>query len=641
MNELPSPPAPEFELDLVRYELRVGGTPTHLERQPMQLLTLLVRAKGGLVTREAIEKELWGEGVYVDAERGINNAVRKIRAALRDSVDEPRVLETVVGMGYRLIAPIRLIEAPEPAQAGDKHADGAAREAGAEASPTGPALSASATRRPLGMVAALIAFLLVAAVVLAFDAGNIRSRLFGPSRGTIRSLAVLPLRNLSESPAQDFFAAGLTDELTATVARLGTMRVVSATTALQYGGSQRPLPQVARELNVEAVLEGSVVSSGNKVRVTVQLIDARTDVHLWAQTYERDRGEILEIQDSIAQDIARQLNARLGPGQKQTVGGHERIDPAAYEAYLRGRNELGKQRGDALLKGAQFFQQAIDAEPLYAPAYAGLADSYSLLANYAVLPPREAFPRAAAAAAKALELDPASPEAHTALAFVKHHYDWDWSGAETEYRRALELNPSSSIAHLRYSEYLSNIARHDDALREIRLAHDLAPLSLVISSNVARVLYHARRYDEAIVELQRVLALDPDRAFTRIFLATSLEEKGSCAEALEEFRKFGALIRNPNTSGMAHADASCGKLAEARRILADLEQPSDNGMADWMWIAGVHARLGEKDMAFQWLEKAYQNRDFFLTFVKVHPYMDPLRPDARFDAFLNRMNFPK
>lgn len=636
MNQVTSPQPPELELDLVRYELRVGGIPTHLERQPMELLTLLARANGGLVTREAIEKALWGEGVYVDAERGINNAIRKIRAALRDSSEEPRVLETVVGMGYRLIAPIRLIEPPAIQKEADTVPASTDRKPASEAAPA----AGAAPRRGLRIAAVAVALLLLAALALAFDAGNLRSRLFGARLSSVHSLAVLPLRNLSESPAQDFFAAGLTDEITANVARLGSLRVVSATTALQYSGAQRSLPQVARELNVEAVLEGSVVTSGNKVRVTVQLIDARTDAHLWSQTYERDRGEILEIQDSISQEIARQLNAHLGPGQTAAGGAHERIDPAAYEAYLRGRNELGKQRVDALLKGAQFFQQAIDSEPLYAPAYAGLAESYSLLANYSVMVPSEAFPRAAAAAARALEIDPGSPEAHTALAFVKHHYDWDWAGAEKEYRRALELNPSSALTRLRYAEYLSNLARHDDAVREIHQAHDLAPLSLVISANVGRVLYHARRYDEAISELESVLALDPDRAFARIFLAESYEEKGKCPEALEQFHKFGEAIHNFDTAAAARADAACGNLAEARRIVAKIEQDPDYRLYNSMWIASIYARLGQKDRAFQWLDRAYQNHDYFLSFLKVHPYMDPLRTDPRFDALLKRLNFP-
>jgi len=254
--------------------------------------------------------------------------------------------------------------------------------------------------------------------------------------------------------------------------------------------------------------------------------------------------------------------------------------------------------------------------------------------------PSEAFPRAAAAAARALEIDPGSPEAHTALAFVKHHYDWDWAGAEKEYRRALELNPSSALTRLRYAEYLSNLARHDDAVREIRQAHDLAPLSLVISANVGRVLYHARRYDEAISELESVLALDPDRAFARIFLAESYEEKGKCPEALEQFHKFGEAIHNFDTAAAARADAACGNLAEARRIVAKIEQDPDYRLYNSMWIASIYARLGQKDRAFQWLDRAYQNHDYFLSFLKVHPYMDPLRTDPRFDALLKRLNFP-
>ncbi|HUK54778.1 MAG TPA: hypothetical protein VL099_15945, partial [Candidatus Binatia bacterium] len=273
----------------------------------------------------------------------------------------------------------------------------------------------------------------------------------------------------------------------------------------------------------------------------------------------------------------------------------------------------------------------------YAPAYAGLADAYSLLANYSVLAPREAFPRASAAARKALELDPSSAEAHTALAYVKHHYDWDWPGAEAEFRRSLELNSNNPITHLRYAEYLSTAGRHDEAIREVRLAHDLSPLSLVISSNIARLLYLARRYDQAITEAQQILTVNPNRGYTRIHLAFSYEEKGDCAAALMEMKQAVVQIGRGDGPGLAHIYAKCGQPAQARQILAELEQPSSDGVQDRFWIAGVHAQLGEKDQAFQWLDKAYEEHDFFLVFANVSQYMDPLRADPRFEKMLAKI----
>jgi tetratricopeptide (TPR) repeat protein len=377
------------------------------------------------------------------------------------------------------------------------------------------------------------------------------------------------------------------------------------------------------------------VRSGNRVRISAQLIDARTDTHLWAQSYEREFGEVLEVQDTIASDIAGQLKATLTTGAAPR---HVSIDPDAYDAYLRGRNEQGKQRGSAMLSAVRDFEKAIDLEPRYAPAFAGLADSYSLLANYGVLMPSVAFARAEAAARKALELDAASAEAHTALAYVLHHYDWDWSGAESEYRRSLQINPQSPTTHLRYAEYLSTMGRHAEAISEIRLAQSAAPLSRVIGSNVGQLLYYARRNEEAIAELQQLLTLDPERAYARIYLAMAYEAEGDCTRALAEMTRANAQFGGGPGPGLAHVYARCGQRDEARHMLTPLEQPPKSGVYDWVWIAAIHAQLGERDQAFLWLERAYEARDFFLPFCRVMPYMDPLRSDPRFDGLLKKMD---
>ncbi|HTS61646.1 MAG TPA: winged helix-turn-helix domain-containing protein [Candidatus Acidoferrales bacterium] len=627
MNSSPSPDRirlPGFELDLRTGELFNNGRRQLLPDQPFQVLKMLLERPGELVTREELQRRLWPADTFVDFDHGLNKAVGKLRDALSELGQPCTLIETLARRGYRFVGPVEPVLKPEPLDVADQPL------------PSGlPAPSnGKRSNKLIGVAAISVAALLLAGFAL--NVGGMRTRLLSTPQ-PIHSVAVLQLRNLSGSPEQDYFAEGFTDELTTSLARISSLRVVSVTSARQYREPAGGVRQVARELGVDAVVEGSVVRSGNRVRITAQLIDARTDTHIWAQTYERESADVLEIQDSISLEVAAQIRAKITPGERASVDVRRSVAPQAYEAYLRGRNELGKQRGSAFLQGVQFFQQAIDTEPLYAPAYAGLADSYSLLANYAVMPPREAFPRANAAARKALELDPSSAEAHTALAFVKHHYDWDWQGAEAEFRRSLELNPSSPVTHLRYSEFLSTAGRHDEAIKEVRQAHDLAPLSLVISSNIGRVLYNARRYDEAIDELQKNLTLDPNRVYSRIFLAMSYEEKGNCSQAIGEFQKVGALIGRSEGPGLAHVYAKCGKPAEARRILAELEQPSDNGVQDWLWIAGVHAQLGEKDRAFLWLDKAYQNRDFFLTLAKVHPYMDPLRTDSRFEAMLKKI----
>jgi len=619
---------PGFELDLRTGELFSNGRRQLLQDQPFQVLKMLLERPGELVTREELQRRLWPADTFVDFDHGLNKAVGKLREALSAPGQSCTLIETLPRRGYRFVGPVESID-PQEAAASLATGPGAAASQGTA--------GRTPTRRygALGGLAAA-AILIGSAAVLLLDVGGFRTRFVARSQ-PIHSIAVLQLRNLSGSPEQDYFAEGLTDELTTNLARISSLRVVSVTSARQYRDPHGGVRQVARELGVDAVVEGSIVRSGNRVRITAQLIDARTDTHLWAQSYERESGEVLEIQDSIALDVAAQVSAKLTPGEQQAFDARKVVNPQAYDAYLRGRNELGKQQGDALLKGAQFFQQAIDAEPLYAPAYAGLADAYSLLANYSVLAPREAFPRASAAARKALELDPSSAEAHTALAYVKHHYDWDWPGAEAEFRRSLELNSNNPITHLRYAEYLSTAGRHDEAIREVRLAHDLSPLSLVISSNIARLLYLARRYDQAITEAQQILTVNPNRGYTRIHLAFSYEEKGDCAAALMEMKQAVVQIGRGDGPGLAHIYAKCGQPAQARQILAELEQPSSDGVQDRFWIAGVHAQLGEKDQAFQWLDKAYEEHDFFLVFANVSQYMDPLRADPRFEKMLAKI----
>jgi TolB-like protein len=452
---------------------------------------------------------------------------------------------------------------------------------------------------------------------------------------------VLPLDNLSGDPAQDYFADGMTDELTTDLAKISALRVISRTSAMRYRSAREPIQQIAHELKVDAVIEGSVLRSGNRVRITAQLIDARKDRHVWAESYERDLNDILNAQNTVAVEIAHQVRVKLTPAERDAFAMQNRVVPEAYDAYLRGRAELGKQRQQALREGLEYFQQATTLDRLYAPAYAGLADSYSLLVNYGALPPLEGFPQAKSSALKALELDQRSAEAHTSLAFVKHHFDWDWSSAEAEYKLAIQLDPNNAITHLRYAELLSNLAQHDDAIREVRLAHELDPLSLVIQSNIGRLLYYARRYDEAILELKPVLSADARRVFARIYLAKCYEEKHMYSEAVAEMETVRAEFHGQQGVGDAHLSASMGRIQDAHKILKSLEQPPPGGVQDWVFIAEVHAQLGERDKAFQWLGQAYQNRDFFITFLKTDPGMDPLRSDPRFAAMLYKIGLPQ
>jgi tetratricopeptide (TPR) repeat protein len=374
------------------------------------------------------------------------------------------------------------------------------------------------------------------------------------------------------------------------------------------------------------------------LRITAQLIDARDDIHLWAQSYERELGEILDVQDSVALDVATQVKANLTPTERQSLTSHSSIKPEAYEAYVRGRNELTRQRADAMMEGIRFFERAIELEPLYTRAYAGLADAYSLAANYGAMSTKSALPRAKAAALKALELDPTLGEAHAALGFVRHHLDWDWTGAEAEYKRSIELASSYPLAHLRYAEFLSNSGRHDEALREVRLAEELDPLSVTIESNVGRILYYARRYDEAIRVLQGTLLIHPERGYTHMHLGMSYEQKQMYPQAISEFETAEKLLGFQLTA-LAHCHARAGRVDEARQELKRLELPAV--VQDWFFIAAVYAALGDKNAALVRLERAHEDREFFMTYINVYPGFDPLRADPRFQQILLRVRVPR
>lgn len=475
------------------------------------------------------------------------------------------------------------------------------------------------------------------AVLAALGARRLLERARGTAAApTIRSIAVLPLENLSGDPSQEYFADGMTDELITDLAKIRSLKVISRTSVMQYKGTRKPLRQIASELKVDAVVEGSVARSGNQVRVTAQLIQAPADRHLWAESYQRDLGDVLALQNEVARSIALEVRATLTPGESGNLQAKRPVNPEAYEAYLRGRNEMGKQRRDAIKSSAQYFQKAIDLDPLYAPAYAGLADAFNLMANYFVLPPENVFPRAEAAARKALELDPSLGEAHAALAVAMQHYEWDWPASEAEHKKALAVAPGLSVVHLRYAEFLSNSGRHEEALHEISRAQQLDPLSLVVASNQGRYLYYARRYDEAIQKLQEVLTLDPNRIYTRIHLAQALEEQHRYPEAIAEFQRVVPSLGG-FPAGLAHAYAAGGDRSNAEEVLKTLEEPAADATQVWYFIACAHVALGNKDKAFSWLEKASAHHDYFLTFLKVDPQMDPLRADPRFSRLLQRI----
>jgi TolB-like protein/DNA-binding winged helix-turn-helix (wHTH) protein len=637
-----------FVLNPLTGELRKGTALLNIPPQPFKVLVLLATHPGELVSRQAIQQEIWGKDTFVDFDQGLNFAINKVRTTLGDNAATPRYIETLARRGYRFIASVETMS-PEPAHLGlplqNREPDPAkvplrhaAEQEAALQETSKPEAPSTPGRYGLGRIAAVLCA--TGALLIAINARPIRDRFeIHPRSKQIRSLAVIPLQNLSGEEDQAYFADGLTDELTTNLAGVRSLHVISRTTMMQYRDTHIPLRQIGRELHVDALVQGSVVRSGHTVRIAAQLIDAGNDHRLWSQSYERDVSEILTLQDSVALDISAAIRAELSPEEHEARAQPRSVNPDAYEAYLHGRNNLGKQSRESIRGSIQDFQRAIDLDPMYAAAYSGLSDAYTLMANYGALLPRDAFPRAKAAAFKALSLDPLLAEAHASLGLVKNCYDLDWPGAEGEYKRAIALSPSYAMAHLRYARYLSMAARHDEAIQEIERARGVDPLSMVIQSNVGSILYHARRYDAAILQSRKTLAIDPNRVYSRIFLAMSYEQKGMYGQAIQELERSRPYFGGTPSVGLAHVYALTGRTVEARRILAALEKEGDD--ADWYFIAGVYAALADKASAFICLEKAYAKRDFFLTSLKVDPHMDPLRSDLRFQDLLHHVGPPE
>jgi eukaryotic-like serine/threonine-protein kinase len=516
-------------------------------------------------------------------------------------------------------------------------------ESGEAAAATDRAPETRVSRR--GLIATAGSLVLLLAVILGFSAGKLRKLLHPATAPRIESLAVLPLENLSGDPTQDYFADGMTDALTTEVAQIGAVRVISRTSAMQYKDAKKPLPQIARELNVDAIMEGSVLRSGSKVRVTAQLIQASPEQHLWAKSYESDLRDVLSLQSKVAQSVADQIRIKLTEEEESRLRKPPHsVDPEAHDAYLRGRYYWNSGEPQDLSKARDYFQEAIEKDPLYAPSYAGLADYYSVLPFYTSALPDEVFPKAKAAVSKALELDDSLAEAHASLAYILTYYDWNWPDAEREFQRALALNPNDATAHHRYSRYLSSLGRIDDALSEIRKAQKIDPLSPLIKANVGVIYYFGRQYDLAIGQLEKVLEEHPDFSVAHWGMGLAYEQKGMPAETIAELEKADALAKHGSTNTIAslgHAYAIAGQKSKAQQILSELAIRSKQKPISSYQFALILTGLGENDQAFAALEKAFRERSTLLTYVKMDVRFDPLRPDPRYADLLRRMGLPQ
>ena len=614
-----------FDLDPKSGELRKGGVEINLPPQPAKVLIQLATRAGQLVTREELRQQIWGKETFVDFEHGLNSCIKQIRAALDDHPETPRYIETRPRRGYRFIAPVQQLSARAV---------------------TPGALSEGLSRTAQRSGARRFSVAAVGLVVALFATGYF-ARL-APTRHAVSSgdkimLAVLPFENLTGDPRQEYLSDGLTEEMITQLGRMHPERlgVIARTSAMQYKKTLKRTDQIGRELSVAYILEGSLRRAGDHVRVSAQLIQVRDQTHLWAESYERDLRDILALQNDVAQAIAREIDLKLTPQQQARIARVRPIDPRVYELYSKGRYFWNKRSEEGYSRAIQYFQQAIARDSEYAPSYAGLADAYALLGSMpnVELPRSEAMPRARAAAVKALELDEGLADAHTSLAFVRMHFDWDWPAAEREFARALELNPGYATAHHWYAFWLIAQGRAEEALQEIRAAQRLDPLSLIINTDVGEILYYGRRHDEAIEQGRRALEIDSAFALAHRLLGMAHLAKRQFAPAVAELeataRVSGGRLDGLCVLGLAYAEA--GRRAEARKVLRTLEQTSKQRPDLAYPIALVLAGLGERDQAFARLEQAHQKHDGSLILLQVDPLLDPLRSDARFQDLMRRV----
>jgi TolB-like protein/Tfp pilus assembly protein PilF len=482
------------------------------------------------------------------------------------------------------------------------------------------------------------------ALIAGFRSARLRQwRHASSSSPHIESLAVLPLKNLSGDPAQEYFADGMTEELTTDLSKIGAVRVISRTSAMRYKDANKSLPEIARELNVDAVVEGSVERSGDRVRITAQLIHAPTDTHLWADSYERDLRNILSLQDEVARDIASQIKVTLTPQEQAQLSSSRPIEPEAYENYLKGRYYYSKLSTDGFHEALKYFQQAVQLDPKYALAYVGEADCYKELGIWGALPPRESSSKAKAAVHKALEIDNNLGEAHATLAHLHFVYDWDWAGAQKEFNRALELSPRSSEVHDLYAIYLSAMGSQDEAVAEIEKAHALDPVSQPANTVLGFVYLLAHRFDKAIEQLQKTLVLYPGSAIDHNNLGICYEHKGRYQEAVEEYLKSDE-IEGATGEELAIRRGAFLKAGLQGFLQEELKSDITDSKHDYVppfEFAQLYARMGDKDRAFEKLEETYTEGGHNVAFLKVEPELDNLRSDPRYVDLLRRLGLPQ
>jgi len=604
----------------------------------MEALILLAEKNGQLVTRAEIIQKLWGDNVFVDTRHGINTAIHKLRAALDDDPDNPRIIQTVVGKGYRLIGPVETTgeNAVEPASLNE-----------AKNSPVPDFLLRVGTiqlrhlkseNRWKALPPLILAVLVGAAGVFYFANDN---------RSRINSVAVLPFSNASGDPSMEYLSDGITEGVIDKLSGLPNIKVISRTSAFHYKQREIEPQKAAKELGVDALVMGRVVRRGNDLTVSAELVDAREDKQLWGEQYSRTTADIGSVQREIATAISGNLRVRLTTKDKSRLAKLSATNPEAYQLYLKGRYHANQTTASELIKSIDYFRHAIEQDPSYAPSYAGMADDYSEIGGgWLYLSPTDSIPKAKAAAMKALELDDTLAEAHAALAYAEF-FDWDWQSAEREFKRAIELNPNSALSHARYAECLVARLRFNESVAQAQEAQELDPLSPAIVSGLGSIQFMTRQYDDSIAELQKALDLNPNIPVLRAMLGSSYAMKHMYPQALAEYDKIpdqdkAVAPENQFVAGtLGWLYAISGRRSDALKIAQQFKELSAQTYVDFYWPAAIYAGLGDKDETFRLLEKSYLEHSASLPYFAVEPFWYGFHSDPRYADLLRRTWLPQ
>jgi len=614
----------EYVIDLRTGELRRNGAVLKLQPQPAKILSILVGRPGEIVTRQELANQVWGSDTYVDFEHGLNFAIRQIRSVLEDDPGHPRFVETIPKRGYRFIGPVINHVAQEPVQL-------------PIATPVKlPHSQEARVRTRLVYLGMAIAAVVLIAVTWVYLRPRL-SRTASPAR--IESVAVLPLRNLSSDAEQEYFSDGMTDELITDLAKFGSLRVISHTSVERYKGTKLPLPEIAKQLGVDAVIEGTVMRSAEKVRITAQLIDARSDQHLWADTYERDLRDVFSLQDEVARQIAGEIGANLIAGQ-QLPANRRALDPVAHEVYLRGKFYMNQLTCDGFSKSRQYFEEVVNRDAEFARAYVGLAESYFALADWGCSSEPGLIAKSKASALKALELDPSLGEAHAWLGKLAFFYEWDVPKADNELKRAIELSPNYPEAHIIYAVFLICTGRRDLGLAEMTKAHDIDPISQLPNVIAVVAFYLAGQYDAAIEQGKKTIELYPNSVGAYDWLGYAYEKKGLSDQAIATYLKAKEL------RGVSPKELSAFRTASQRDSVRglwqmELENAERTAAPDPCWLTKIYAHLGNKDRALEFIKQSFQQHCSGPHTTIADPVFDDFRQDTRLTDLVSQLRISK